>query len=67
MHDYRIKKPHESCQNCHLSKFVGMDFGNEAIACLNCLVATKWIGCMTLRVMALALNKDNIKWEFSHI
>ena len=41
MHDCRIKKPHESCQNCHLSKFVGMDFGNEAIACLNCLVATK--------------------------
>ena len=48
-------------------KFVGLDFGNKAIACLNCLMATKWKGCMTLRVMTPALNEDNIKWEFSHI
>ena len=61
MHDCRIKISHESCQNCHLFKFVGLDFGNEAIACFNCRVATKLKGCMALRMMAPTLNKDNIK------
>ena len=67
MHDCRIEKPHESCPNYHLFEFVGLDFVNKAIACLNCLMATKRKGCMTLRMMAPALNKENIKWEFSHI